>query len=564
MSDAPQTLQNGRYRIEGVLGSGGMSVVYLALDTRLNVRRAIKVLHHRLANNSQIRKRFETEASAQASLHHPNVLMVHDVVDDEDGVYLVMELCENGNLAERIKASGPLSPREGAEVAVAMLSALQLAHDEGLVHRDIKPENLLLNKQDVIKIADFGIARIVKRGHNLTKTGSIMGTWSYMPPEQRSGSRNVDGRADLYALGVSIQYLVSGHLRSDLHNAEAYEVAYAGFPSELAEVLQQATRLWPEDRYQSAAEMAEAIKAVLPALSSDPIVPFSPEPSTQPSGRTAVPESVSGLGEIEDTYYDAEVAPTEVYEAPHEGERNPPEAHHSGVGRLIILFGAGFGGLLITLALGFVLLPPLLFRDPAPTATVQAHDGGSGEATVVDGDEGTGDAGASDDDGQGSDDGGDASDDTDEDGSTTTATGEEGTEPSGEGAGEATGQNSGSSGSDPGGSSMDEGGGTGPRIITVQAPTSTESENTGDDSVPGLPEGPTGTVRVRTVPTGATVFVDGTELTRVGSGYVLAVGSHVIEVRSPQGESVRLPVVVRRGQSIDICYSFDTNSACTP
>jgi len=560
MSDAPQTLQNGRYRIEGILGSGGMSVVYLAFDTRLNVRRAVKVLRKRLASNTQIRKRFETEASAQASLHHPNVLMVHDVVDDEDGVYLVMELCENGNLAERLKATGPLSPHEGAEVALAMLGALQIAHDEGMVHRDIKPENLLLNKLNVLKIADFGIARIVNQGHSLTKTGSIMGTWSYMPPEQRSGSSDVDGRADLYALGVSIQYLVSGQLRSDLHNAEAYDVAYEGFPEELAEVLQQATRLWPEDRYQSATEMAEAIQTILPVLSKDPIFPFAPGPKAEPSGRTAVPESAPGLSTIADTYYDEELAQTEVYEAPVD----PPQPSTNKLGRLLLMFGAGFGGLLFTLALGALLLPPLLFRDPAPSrpdAISSSSDVGSDAAgTNTVGGEGNGGEGAGDDggvvtteDGSGTAEGSDS-----DDGSPSTSA----TEGTGEDAGEATGPNSGSGGADPGGSSMDDGGGSGPRIITVQVPTG--SGSTSDDSVPDLPDGPTGTVRVRTVPTGATASVDGTELTRVGSGYVLSVGNHLLDIRSPQGETVRIPVHVKRGQNVDICYSFDTNSACTP
>ena len=138
--ELPKTLDGGRYRIEGLIGTGGSAHVLLATDRRMNVQRAIKLLLPKIAQSDSNRSRFRTEAHAQAQLKHPNVLMVHDVVEDAQGFYLVMELAEKDSLAERIYRSGPLPPMETLEVGVAIGNAIALAHANGLIHRDIKPD----------------------------------------------------------------------------------------------------------------------------------------------------------------------------------------------------------------------------------------------------------------------------------------------------------------------------------------------------------------------------------------------------------------------------------------
>ncbi|MCK6506793.1 serine/threonine protein kinase, partial [Myxococcota bacterium] len=292
MSTAPELLSEGRYRIERVLGVGGMSVVLLAFDNRMHVQRAIKLLHKRYAKSPQVRERFENEAYAQARLRHPNILMVHDVVDDDVGVYLVMELAEGGSLADRVKQQGPLSPREAAQVGITMCRALGVAHAEGVVHRDIKPENVLVDKHGTLKVADFGIARVVDRHGNLTQTGMVMGTWAYMPPEQRESARQVDGRADIYALGATLFYLLTGKQPTALHNPETHGREYVDFPEALARAIQKATRLYPEDRYQSCEELARDLEEMLGELGTERLADFQP-PQAPPDTLAPADEDLS-------------------------------------------------------------------------------------------------------------------------------------------------------------------------------------------------------------------------------------------------------------------------------
>jgi serine/threonine-protein kinase len=264
-------LLGGRYRLERLLGAGGMATVHLAVDTTLQVQRAIKMLNRNYATSPMVRERFVTEAHAQARLRHPNILLVHDVQLSDAGVYMVMDVAENGSLSLRVKERGPLSPAEAAEAAITILGALELAHKSNVVHRDIKPENVLVDGTGVLKLADFGIARVVERNMSMTRTGMTMGTWAYMPPEQRNSAKSVDGRADLYALGASIYYLVTAKEPFDLHNTESYDEAFAGFPEPLAQVVMKATRFNPTDRYVDADDMRQALLALRGKLSTSPV-----------------------------------------------------------------------------------------------------------------------------------------------------------------------------------------------------------------------------------------------------------------------------------------------------
>jgi eukaryotic-like serine/threonine-protein kinase len=286
-------LLGGRYRLERLLGAGGMATVHLAVDTTLQVQRAIKMLNRNYATSPMVRERFVTEAHAQARLRHPNILMVHDVQLTDAGVYMVMDVAENGSLSLRVKERGPLSPAEASEAAITLLGALELAHKFNVVHRDIKPENVLVDATGVLKLADFGIARVVERNMNMTRTGMTMGTWAYMPPEQRNSAKSVDGRADLYALGASIYYLVTAKEPFDLHNTESYDEAFAGFPEPLAQIVMKATRFNPTDRYVDADDMRKALLALRGKLGTSPVF-AGPQPTGAPNpfASTLVPGQV--------------------------------------------------------------------------------------------------------------------------------------------------------------------------------------------------------------------------------------------------------------------------------
>ncbi|MCB9777473.1 MAG: protein kinase [Alphaproteobacteria bacterium] len=695
MKKTPHSLQGGRYRIERVLGVGGMSVVLLAFDTRMGVHRAIKLLHRQFAQRAQIRERFENEAYAQAALRHPNILMVHDVIEDAAGVYLVMELAEKGSLAGRVEKDGPMSPREVARIGAVIARALKVAHDEGLVHRDIKPENILVDRHDVLKIADFGIARGVPRNANMTRTGMVMGTWAFMPPEQRESAKEVDGRADIYAWGASLWFLLTGRRPSALHNAESHGEALAGIPDALAEVIKKATRFRFEDRYEDGEQMAADLDAIVAALPDAPIVERLANPLTAPdlaedhpdsdivsiiaedrdlretlkplismrgsgSGDTSLlflpppreggiaadePSSIPNLSggtiapieDVVDAVTRAEprgeprnlaslardddpgltTAPFDSgdFQALREdaiaeaggahGDRPPPTlapspdradelaaqirstrsappqsvppqsvppqsippratppvaipqdtappAASGGSGRGMLL--GIVGGLLVAGVIGAIVVVPRLLADdpvPDPRPTPPAHMTGQDEVlrvplTVTEPFDYHAER--------------DAPDDPDApppDDPPPATQPDKGTTSAGASTPPSSGTSAGTTRTTSSGSSSE------PRVIKVLAPTSGQDGGSGaGTSAPPPPQDPVGIVQVRTVPSAHTVRVGGKTLERSGAGYVLPEGSHVLEVQSANGESTRIPVVVRADATVEICYSFDTNSAC--
>ena len=271
-SDAAPPLANGRYRLLQQLGAGGMAIVYRAYDSRLDVERAIKVLNPRLASSAQIIKRFENEARTMAKLHHPNIVTVHDVGHEGDRAYMVMELVLGGTLMDHLQHFGFMAEREACEAMTLVLQALAVAHDRGVVHRDIKPHNVLVDAKGTPRVTDFGIAHVPSATRSLTRTGAIMGTWAYMAPEQRADSKTVDARADIYGVGATLYYLVTGREPFDLHNTEAHEESFAGVPEALAGFIRKATRYRPSDRFADSRAAAAAlleVSATLPELDPD-------------------------------------------------------------------------------------------------------------------------------------------------------------------------------------------------------------------------------------------------------------------------------------------------------
>ncbi len=215
---APGTVVEGRYRVESLLGSGGMGAVYEATHLLLDHRVALKCLHAGFARDPLVVERFKREARAATSIGHDHIVDVTDMGDLPDGApYLVMELLAGESLGQRLER-GPLSIGLAVRIAVQVADALEAAHDKGIVHRDLKPDNIfLVARRDgavFVKVLDFGISkmRADDTSASLTQTGMAIGTPSYMSPEQAQGLRSVDHRTDIYALGVILYQMLTGAL----------------------------------------------------------------------------------------------------------------------------------------------------------------------------------------------------------------------------------------------------------------------------------------------------------------------------------------------------------------
>ncbi len=269
-AESSATLAEGRYRLIEVIGSGGMATVYRAFDARLQVPRAIKVLLPSLANRERLRARFEAEARTMALLEHRNIVRVYDVGSEGNRVYIVMELVDGGSLVDRLDETGPLPPRQAVDVCLAVLEGLSVAHSREIVHRDIKPHNVMLTRKGETRVTDFGIARLARGNDSLTKTGAIMGTWGFMAPEQRADSKAVDARADLYSVAATLYSCVTNETPMDLFAAELDSSMLARIPGPLSSVIRRATMYDREERYPTAAEMTEALRAIRDQLPATP------------------------------------------------------------------------------------------------------------------------------------------------------------------------------------------------------------------------------------------------------------------------------------------------------
>jgi hypothetical protein len=259
----------GRYVLERLIGAGGMAAVWTAWDTRLDVRRAVKVLHEHLGVDPAARRRFETEARVIAALDHPNVVRVHDFGEDGGRLYIVMDLAKGGCVQSLVQ-TGPLPPRPACEVVAQVLDALEAAHAQGVIHRDVKPGNILLSEDGRALLADFGVARMRSAHTLLTSEGAHLGTWAFMAPEVRSNAGSAEVRSDIYAAGATLYALVTGRNPPDPFMPFEGDDPLRSLPEAIAVVVRRATARRPEDRYTTAAEMAAEVRmtaAALPAAS---------------------------------------------------------------------------------------------------------------------------------------------------------------------------------------------------------------------------------------------------------------------------------------------------------
>ena len=267
---------DGRYRVDTLIATGGMSGVYRGLDLRLDRPVALKIMDSRYAGDSQFLTRFQREARAVARLKDPGLVAVYDQGIDGHHPFLVMELIEGGTLRELLVERGPMPPHAVAGVLAPVLGGLAVAHHDGLVHRDVKPENVLISDGGDVKIADFGLVRAIAEA-KITSTSVILGTAAYLSPEQVS-SGDATPASDVYAVGILTYELLTGAtpFTGDTALAVAYQrmdhdvarpsSVIGGVPTQFDELVLRATARDPADRYPDAEDMAAELEAIVDEL----------------------------------------------------------------------------------------------------------------------------------------------------------------------------------------------------------------------------------------------------------------------------------------------------------
>lgn len=298
-----------RYVLESEIARGGMAIVYKARDDVLARPVAVKVLHSHLADDAAFLERFRFEALAAARLAHPNIVSIYDTgaePTDDGGQthhYIVMEYCGGGSLAEHLVKEGPLRPERAAVVGSSVCEALAYAHRSGVIHRDIKPANVLVAEGGGLKVADFGIAKAAFADGDVTTTGSILGTVTYLSPEQLRGEEP-DQRSDIYSLGVTLYELLAGRAPFEEETQMAIAMKHlreeppplrsvrGGIPRALDGVVSKAMAKDPDQRFQSAQDMRTALEgqsaATATAVLRRPV--RSTERTTTASPRTRRPQ----------------------------------------------------------------------------------------------------------------------------------------------------------------------------------------------------------------------------------------------------------------------------------
>jgi tetratricopeptide (TPR) repeat protein len=314
----------GQYRVEALVGSGAMGVVYRATHALLPGTYAVKVLSPDLVGDPEARRRFLVEALSLSRVVHGNVVPVRHVGEEEGHVFLVMDFCAGETLAALLDREGPLAEARAARIAVDVLEGLEAAHEEGVVHRDLKPANVIVERtrssggseRERARVVDFGLARLVGSGSSVlpsslrSAAGSVVGTVSYMSPEQLRDDQPLDGRSDLFSVGVVLYQVLSGNLpfRGDSTISVAMRILSnppdpwpepppAPASPGMRAVVERALAKSPDERWQTAGEMAEALRAVLAGNAPPPAPPRrAPGRRTPLSVRTKAALALAGVG----------------------------------------------------------------------------------------------------------------------------------------------------------------------------------------------------------------------------------------------------------------------------
>src|SRR5919199_293104 len=284
---------SGSYALDREVGRGGMGIVYCAKDKRLKRTVAIKLLPPELSFRSEIRTRFLREAETAAQLNHPNIVPIYSVDEREGLVFFVMAYIAGESVAQKLALEGRLGAAEARKILREVADALAYAHGRGVIHRDIKPDNILIDADSGrVMVTDFGIARAAEADSRLTATGMAIGTPAYMSPEQAVGDRVIDGRSDLYSLGVAAYQMLAGEPPFLASNTPAMlmkhlserpvpiEQRRADVPPDLAAIVMTLLEKEPERRFPSA-------QALVLTLEGEQPIPATSAPPPRASGGTA-------------------------------------------------------------------------------------------------------------------------------------------------------------------------------------------------------------------------------------------------------------------------------------
>jgi len=267
------------YKILEELGCGGMGVVYKAEDLKLRRTVALKFLTPELTRETSAKSRFIHEAQAASALQHHNICTIHEIGESKDGRLFISMDCYEGETLKEKAESGPLSTEEALRLTIETATGLAKAHESGMVHRDIKPANLMVTQDGVVKILDFGLAKLAGQT-KVTKTGTTLGTVAYMSPEQARG-KEVDQRSDVWSLGVVLYELLAGEVpfKGDHEGAVLYGIMHSDpktlselrddLPEELVWITDKALAKDPDERYQSSSEFLNDLLAVYKPLQSE-------------------------------------------------------------------------------------------------------------------------------------------------------------------------------------------------------------------------------------------------------------------------------------------------------
>ena len=268
-------MQMGPYELIARVGEGGMGGVYVAYDKRSGNRVAVKVLRKSLAKNREFLHRFFREAQAALSLRHPNIVRGLDVGDDGGFHYFVMEYVEGKDTDQIVRQNGPLDVFDALKITAEITRALSYAHKQGFIHRDVKPANIIVNKSGAIKLADFGLIKDMSEDSRLTQPGMAMGTPHFISPEQATANARVDHRADIYSLGATLYFLLTGFPPFD--GESPAEIAgkqvktphtpvrrlVPSIPASVERLLDVMMAKSPANRYQSAGRLLHDIEDIL-------------------------------------------------------------------------------------------------------------------------------------------------------------------------------------------------------------------------------------------------------------------------------------------------------------
>lgn len=311
---ADNTVLNGRYELVAVQGSGGMSVIYRAVDRALGRTVAIKILRPSLitqrSEDGSFLEKFRNEARAIAALEHPNIVTVYDVGNSGSTYYMVMELVKGTDLKKVIKEKSPLPIPRALHIATQMCAGIGYAHRTGLVHADVKPQNILIGPEDAVKVTDFGIAQVLTNTQPMKRNEIVWGSPHYFAPEQARGDQPTPA-ADVYAIGIVLFEMLTGRLPYSGTNQQELAMAHIRepippvtqfnphVPASLAQIIQKVMSKDPNGRYATADQLGNVLKkyqdranehtAVNPQVPHYPTVERNPSPETPPPSQPSQP-----------------------------------------------------------------------------------------------------------------------------------------------------------------------------------------------------------------------------------------------------------------------------------